>query len=1077
VRGIKLHNILFLFLLVGVSAGFSPIYSQGKLKIYILAGESNMTGQGKITPSSADSTKNGGMGTLDYLVLTDTTNTYSHLVTSGVNYKLRDDAWIYYKRNGTTEVKGDLTTGYGSQSTQIGPELQFGHAMGDFHGEQILIIKTAWDGLSLGENFYPPSSGDPSGYTTPPLTPADSGYYFMETVSIVRDVINNLGTYFPSYDGNGYEIAGFGWHQGWNDVIQPNLVPLYETNLKNFILDMRDSLGVDNLPFVVGLGGLHGPYENIKGKDYEDRVMEFWNAQFSVSDYVKNPGFIGNVTTADTRYFARLQENSVSNQEYFWHQNAESFFLIGDAMARGMQSLLQSDPTCNKTIQAEDAVFGGGATVETTAKGYFGTGYVNFPPTGGFVEFTVEACKAGISTLQYRHALDTLNSTGTLIVNSVRQPITTTTTEGWISYKTESIAVNLNAGTNTIRFESTGNDFGNLDQIKIELATNSNEINLGTPHDATGSADLTPTFTWYSKGNGILSHTLYVGTSLDVFNSGTSYNVNKATSHTLPSNLSSTLMGGTIYYWGVELTDDNGTTKSVVRMFMPCNPNQGDTIKTAHQIGENVGLVHDVFPADIDGDGDMDVVTASTVERTLLWHENDGNQNFTAHEINTDLSGLLSVHAVDMDSDGDMDILAAKYAGSRQVLWYENDGNQNFTERVIKSDPSIWVNCIHAADMDGDGDMDVLSTQEGEKAAIWHENDGSQNFTEHVIATGLNGIISIYAVDVDQDGDADVVTTGGEQIRWHKNDGNQNFATYVLPDFVFGSFNAHVADLDQDGDMDFLSVGSTDSQVVWYENDGSENFSIKEVAGSLSGAHDVFAADMDGDQDMDVLVANGSDSRIMWCENDGNQNFSASIVRDEGYGIIPIHAADMDGDGDLDILSYDNYQVLWFENEGIPIKDTSTVAVDTTITANIDTGYITKVTIGDQIVTLTWTVILDNQDTIHVRSVHDDMNESGTYLVVLNLHTPDTFTVSDILTLHYDVSTEEEILKNTSLVVYPNPAHDQVTIEGEFKQWILTDALGAFIKGGTDKVIDVRGLSIGLYYLRVNEVVWKIIKI
>jgi hypothetical protein len=318
----------------------SVVYSQGKLKIYILAGQSNMEGHGKISADQNMLTKNGGMGSLDYTIQNDINNTFSHLKDSGGNYVKRGDVWVYYKRGGIAELTGDLSTEYGSDPTNIGPELQFGHVMGDHHGEQVLIIKTAWGGKSLANDFLSPRSAGSNGYSKVPTTAGDQGFYFMETIKIVRDVVANIKTHFPAYDGKGYEIAGFGWHQGWNDVVVKQFVDAYESNMRNFILDVRDSLGVPKLPFVVGLSGMHGPLSNFQGQSYEGRVVGLWNAQFAMADYAKYPDFAGNVTTVDTRDYWRIHTDSPSNQEYHWSGNAETYFWIGDAMAKGMQELV-----------------------------------------------------------------------------------------------------------------------------------------------------------------------------------------------------------------------------------------------------------------------------------------------------------------------------------------------------------------------------------------------------------------------------------------------------------------------------------------------------------------------------------------------------------------------------------------------------------------------------------------------------------------------------------------------------------------------------------------------------------------
>jgi M6 family metalloprotease-like protein len=135
--------------------------------------------------------------------------------------------------------------------------------------------------------------------------------------------------------------------------------------------------------------------------------------------------------------------------------------------------------SCDTIIQAEDAFYGGGVTVETAHAGYNGTGFVNLPSTGGYIEFTIQGCTAGAYTLEYRYALGGGNRTIDFTVNGATQPLTATSTGAWTNYHTASININLNTGTNFILFESTGSDFGNLDQIKIKktgITTSSSDI-------------------------------------------------------------------------------------------------------------------------------------------------------------------------------------------------------------------------------------------------------------------------------------------------------------------------------------------------------------------------------------------------------------------------------------------------------------------------------------------------------------------------------------------------------------------------------------------------------------------------
>ena len=293
----------------------SPLQSgqagKGPVKVFILAGQSNMEGQGAI---QADPKKNEGKGSLEYLVKTPATaDRFKHLVDKDGKWVVRDDVWIWYLGR-----KGGLAVGYGAREDRIGPELQFGHVLGDSLENQVLLIKLAWGGKSLGKDFRPPSSG------------GETGPFYTEVVKQVKDVLGNLKTHFPDYDGRGYELAGFGWHQGWNDRVNQAFNDEYEKNMANFIRDIRKDLGAKDLPFVIAETGMSGREET------HPRALSLMRAQAAVADH---PEFKGNVAFVGTRDFYRPKEVSPSGQAYHWNSNAETYFLIGNGMGEAMKAL------------------------------------------------------------------------------------------------------------------------------------------------------------------------------------------------------------------------------------------------------------------------------------------------------------------------------------------------------------------------------------------------------------------------------------------------------------------------------------------------------------------------------------------------------------------------------------------------------------------------------------------------------------------------------------------------------------------------------------------------------------------
>ncbi len=299
--------------------------ANGKLKIFILSGQSNMVGFGQLK---------GSPGTME-TYLKSNPKDYGHLVDDKGKNVVRNDVWIVNLSYKGKEQMGWLTTGYGASADHIGPEYAFGFVVGDYFEDPVLIIKSAWGGRSLYKNFLSPSSAD---YPTPKAD-GDTGFQYHEILRHVKEITGNLKKYFPSYSGNGYEIVGFGWHQGWNDRIDQKAVDCYKKNLENFIKDIRKDLGVEKMPFVIantGMGGWNIP----STAGYKKRVEKLMAEQLALADPEQYPDFKGNVSGVETRGFQRSREESPSGQDYHWYRNWETLYLIGKGMGDAMVGLL-----------------------------------------------------------------------------------------------------------------------------------------------------------------------------------------------------------------------------------------------------------------------------------------------------------------------------------------------------------------------------------------------------------------------------------------------------------------------------------------------------------------------------------------------------------------------------------------------------------------------------------------------------------------------------------------------------------------------------------------------------------------
>jgi hypothetical protein len=289
------------------------------VKVFILAGQSNMEGAGFV---KAEPSRNGGKGSLEFLVKDSATaDKFKHLVDKNGKWVVRDDVWIHYLNR-----KGKLTVGYGAQEDRIGPEFGFGQVIGNAYEEPVLLIKLAWGGKSLAKDFRPPSSG------------GEVGPYYKEIVQRTKAVLGNLKKEFPEFGDRGYEIAGFGWHQGWNDRVNQSFVDEYEKNLANFIRDIRKDLGVKKMPFVIAETGMTGM------KEKHPRALALMKAQAAVAEYEE---FKGNVAFVKTREFWRDKEVSPNGNDYHWNTNAETYYLIGEAMGNAMKKL------CDQNLSAK----------------------------------------------------------------------------------------------------------------------------------------------------------------------------------------------------------------------------------------------------------------------------------------------------------------------------------------------------------------------------------------------------------------------------------------------------------------------------------------------------------------------------------------------------------------------------------------------------------------------------------------------------------------------------------------------------------------------------------------------------
>ena len=189
----------------------------------------------------------------------------------------------------------------------------------------------------------------------------------------------------------------------------------------------------------------------------------------------------------------------------------------------------------------------------------------------------------------------------------------------------------------------------------------------------------------------------------------------------------------------------------------------------------------------MDNDGDMDILSASRNDDIIAWYENNGaaDPSWTSSNIATSADQPQSVFAADMDNDGDMDIVSAS-DGDDTIAWYENNGAADPSWSASNIDTNAeGAQDVHVADIDNDGDMDIISASATDNTIAWYENNGAADpsWSASDITTSANGARSVFAADIDSDGDLDIISASyaDNTIAWYETSAIPEFSNIMMP--------------------------------------------------------------------------------------------------------------------------------------------------------------------------------------------------------------------------------------------------------------------------------------------------------
>lgn len=339
---------------------------------------------------------------------------------------------------------------------------------------------------------------------------------------------------------------------------------------------------------------------------------------------------------------------------------------------------------------------------------------------------------------------------------------------------------------------------------------------------------------------------------------------------------------------------------------------------------------------DLDQNGLLDVVGCDAGSNTVFWIRQISEGVFEEVTVGEDLQVPVRVEYADMDGDGDLDLLVASMGAVfpnndriGEVFILENDGAGNFTKRTV-IEHTARVTDVRAGDFNGDGRLDLALAQFGydQGEVSWLERTGEWTFEQHVLFE-LSGAINVGVADFNGDRHLDIVVNISQQweeIHYFENRGDGNFTRHRLwgsANEDYGSSGMQVADLNGNGRPDILfSNGDGFGPAAtpgprpwhglqWLENLGSGAFRYHRI-GDLMGAYSPVAVDLDRDGHMDVVsVAGYADWKnknrevvsLMWFRNDGKMRFEPRILSRYPKDLITLAAGSFEGDGEVALVT------------------------------------------------------------------------------------------------------------------------------------------------------------------------------
>ena len=384
---------------------------------------------------------------------------------------------------------------------------------------------------------------------------------------------------------------------------------------------------------------------------------------------------------------------------------------------------------------------------------------------------------------------------------------------------------------------------------------------------------------------------------------------------------------GPVTSWGTSFSEESNTAwdSSINDLFLGIS-------STQHVISTDLAGCKWAFPADMDGDGDQDVVSSSPLSPSyrVAWYENDGSgTGWSEHVISNNYAVIQCAYPADIDSDGDIDVIGANTAMSKnRIDWWRNeDGVGDSWTRFILSDNSPFFVC--AADINADDTLEAIAPNDDSPYDIsWWDAayyPPDSVWVKHLVNNSNRYCEELVPFDLDQDGDLDILSARDyyDGLQWHENlDGlGLSWSKHQIGGYYDDAYSVHAADIDNDGDFDVVQCNSQKGQLNWFENLNGVGTSWEKhsIDYTLEKPRSVLLTDMQIDGRTDLIVADYGSYKLYYYQNVNSTGLEwTRYTLGSGSWFTDVDIADFNQDGRDDILAAASLGtcISWHELEG-----------------------------------------------------------------------------------------------------------------------------------------------------------------